>query len=348
MQRPIFHAVTGPACLFKTSSLRLLQSRGLPVVYGDYHEDCVQYPEFKDKAVVPLLELEYPSHVLSRFQCDHVHDRPTTDSLWYWFVFQHMHGKLSDTETRAGVRQVCERTVSKLNKLFNVIVFLPADKGQLLERMKLRRQDVNNTLGKKYIDSQVLVFTEVALACNWPTFVIASFEDANKAIVDSFVPALSHVLTPIAYKYVGSYSHDYDLSTSKFILRKATPAAAGWDLPVDEDVKLEPGQSVWVRTGFKIKLPPNHHAQILPRSSCFAKSIVVFCGLIDEDYIGEICVGVTNASLLRIVLKRGQYVGQLVICSSGGQQLPKSTHIFIPKCSLGVTVRGEHGFGSTD
>lgn len=335
-----FYVLTGPACLFKTSALRLWKSRGLPVIAGDYHEHCQRYPEFKEKMDHPELELEYPSHVMSKFRSNHVHDRSIFDNLLYWYVFQHLEGKMTEDEIRDAVRRVAQRTLSKMSHTFDVLVVLPKNETELSERMATRAHDRLDLLGARYIKSQVLVFRELAAACHFKTSLVSSFQDTERAVFEAFAELFSRS-TLVNYVYVGHFENDFDVKTSAFRLRKGTVHSAGWDLPVDTDTRLEPGQSRWIPTGFKLQLPLGSNAVIFPRSSCLAKSLAVFPGVVDQDFVGEIKVGVTNLSTSEsIVLKRGEYVGQL--------KLNVDNVVFSPLNKLTDTERGESGFGSTD
>ena len=80
----------------------------------------------------------------------------------------------------------------------------------------------------------------------------------------------------------------------------STPGSAGLDLRacVDQDMDIEPGQTVLVPTGFAINIEDsNYAAVILPRSGLGHKHGIVLgnlVGLIDSDYQGQIMVSVWN------------------------------------------------------
>lgn len=82
-----------------------------------------------------------------------------------------------------------------------------------------------------------------------------------------------------------SYAHDGD---------------AGMDLYSVEDVVIEPGQTVLVKTGLKMAIPVGMEVQIRPRSGISLNTplrIPNAPGTIDSGYRGEICVILENTSV---------------------------------------------------
>ncbi len=124
-----------------------------------------------------------------------------------------------------------------------------------------------------------------------------------------------------------------------------TEGAAGMDLVAsnDEDIVLKPLERFLVPTGIKIELPKNHEAQIRPRSGLSIKhgiSLINCVGTIDEDYRGEVKVGLVNLSNDMYTIKRGERIAQMVIAS-----VTKADIKVVEE--LSETQRGEGGFGST-
>ena len=81
-----------------------------------------------------------------------------------------------------------------------------------------------------------------------------------------------------------SYAHDGD---------------AGMDLYSVEDIVIEPGQTVLVKTGLKMAIPVGMEVQIRPRSGISLNTplrIPNAPGTIDSGYRGEICVIMENTS----------------------------------------------------
>lgn len=127
---------------------------------------------------------------------------------------------------------------------------------------------------------------------------------------------------------------------------KATPGSAAYDLhaSLTADVVLKPGETALILSGVAVELPgPNYAALVLARSGLAIKSGISLAngvGLIDSDYRGEICVGLTNNSGVPFIVKNEDRIAQLMIINL--PQLEAET-----VSELGDTKRGEGGFGST-
>src|SRR5690625_807459 len=79
---------------------------------------------------------------------------------------------------------------------------------------------------------------------------------------------------------------------------KAHPTDSGFDLFANEDAIIEPGQTVVIKTGVAVKLPPGYEAQVRPRSGVTSKTkLRVQLGTIDNDYTGEIGIIVDNINI---------------------------------------------------
>ncbi|WP_332923246.1 dUTP diphosphatase [Candidatus Puniceispirillum sp.] len=125
----------------------------------------------------------------------------------------------------------------------------------------------------------------------------------------------------------------------------ASDGAAGLDLCAANDtpIRLESGDRVLVPTGFAIKLPALHEAQIRPRSGLAAKHGVTVAnapGTIDSDYRGEIKIILINLGSDAFIIERGMRIAQMVIAPVIQSQLREVD-------SLDTTSRGADGFGST-
>ncbi len=121
--------------------------------------------------------------------------------------------------------------------------------------------------------------------------------------------------------------------------------SAGLDLraAIDDEMTLNPGQTVAVPTGLAIALPKGLEGQVRPRSGLAMKhsiGVINSPGTIDSDYRGEIKVLLTNFSREPYIIRRGDRIAQLVIARyewiewSDTDELPDS-------------YRGEGGFGHT-
>ena len=99
----------------------------------------------------------------------------------------------------------------------------------------------------------------------------------------------------------------------------ATPGSAGLDLRamLQQDLVLEPGQTVLVPTGLAIHIAdPGLAALILPRSGLGHKHGIVLgnlVGLIDSDYQGELMVSCWNRGQTPFTLAVGERLAQLVL-----------------------------------
>lgn len=124
-----------------------------------------------------------------------------------------------------------------------------------------------------------------------------------------------------------------------------TEGAAGMDLVAscENDILLKPLERFLVPTGIKIELPHGYEAQIRPRSGLSIKngiSLINCVGTIDEDYRGEVKVGLVNVSNEPYTIKRGERIAQMVI-------MPVTRAEITVVSELSETKRGDGGFGST-
>lgn len=124
-----------------------------------------------------------------------------------------------------------------------------------------------------------------------------------------------------------------------------TEGAAGMDLVAsnDEDIVLNSLERYLVPTGIKIELPHGYEAQIRPRSGLSIKngiSLINCVGTVDEDYRGEVKVGLVNLSNTPYTIKRGERIAQMVVAP-----VTKAEVQLVD--TLTETQRGEGGFGST-
>ncbi|EHU1482676.1 deoxyuridine 5'-triphosphate nucleotidohydrolase [Acinetobacter baumannii 144107] len=126
----------------------------------------------------------------------------------------------------------------------------------------------------------------------------------------------------------------------------ATAGAAGLDLRacLDEAIKIEPGQTVLVKTGMAIYIHDvNFAGLILPRSGLGHKHGIVLgnlVGLIDSDYQGELMVSVWNRGQTTFRLEPGERLAQYVL-------VPVVQAEFEQVEEFEETLRGAGGFGHT-
>lgn len=124
-----------------------------------------------------------------------------------------------------------------------------------------------------------------------------------------------------------------------------TSGAAGADVvaAVADDLVLAPGARALVPTGFALEIPYGYEVQVRPRSGLAHKHGVTLLntpGTIDSDYRGPLGVILVNLGEEPFVVRRGDRIAQLVVA-------PVVQAVFGEVEALGVSVRGNGGFGST-
>ncbi len=126
--------------------------------------------------------------------------------------------------------------------------------------------------------------------------------------------------------------------------RKAHFDDAGYDLRSREELTIQPGQRVLVKTGLFLELPHPYEAQVRPRSGLAYKhgiTVVNAPGTVDAGYRGEVGVILLNTDRTEpFEIKRGERIAQMVI-----QKLPEVE--LVPANELEASLRGAGGFGST-
>ena len=124
-----------------------------------------------------------------------------------------------------------------------------------------------------------------------------------------------------------------------------TIGSAGADLRayISEPIVLKPLERRLIPTGIKIELPIGYEAQIRSRSSLAFKngvSVLNSPGTIYSDYRGDVGIILVNISNENFVINNGDRIAQMVIAK---HEFP----VFISSEKLGISERGEGGFGST-
>ncbi len=138
------------------------------------------------------------------------------------------------------------------------------------------------------------------------------------------------------------------LNTEAVVPKYATPGSSGFDLVAIEDVIIPSGETKLVKTGLAISVGEGYELQVRPRSGLSLKTFLRVSnspGTVDSDFIGEVCVIMTNTqdvsrSQLPITIKKGDRIAQGVVC-------PVIQVEFEEVDSLEATVRGTGGYGST-
>lgn len=137
---------------------------------------------------------------------------------------------------------------------------------------------------------------------------------------------------------------------------KKNATDAGFDLFATEDITIFPGQVVKHPLNIRMKLPKGTWAEITSKSGLGSQGLLVYAGVIDEEYRGIPHVVMSNIYLIQgidpdgfplmrtqpIVIKKGEKLAQLIMS-------PYSPEFFIEQVDKvdTETARGDGGFGST-
>lgn len=137
---------------------------------------------------------------------------------------------------------------------------------------------------------------------------------------------------------------------------KANKTDAGWDLFATSDITIYPGQVQKHPLNIKMKLPQGTWGEITSKSGLGSKGLLVYAGVIDEEYRGIPHVVMSNINIIErvdeegypimrtmpILIKKGDKLAQLIMN-------PYSPHFYIEQVEIvdTATARGEGGFGST-
>ncbi len=136
------------------------------------------------------------------------------------------------------------------------------------------------------------------------------------------------------------------LKENAIMPKRATSGSAGVDLYacIDEPITVKSGDLVKIPTGIAIELPSDNMAAfVFARSGLginhgIAPSNAV--GVVDSDYRGEICVGLTNHGTQPFVIEPQTRIAQLIV-------MPVLPLPILEVDDLSDTERGENGFGSS-
>ena len=125
---------------------------------------------------------------------------------------------------------------------------------------------------------------------------------------------------------------------------------AGCDLYSIEDKPIRNGQTVVVRTGLKISMPPGVQAEIRSKSGLSTKGVFVgnSPGTVDPSFRGEVKVILTYVDTPCLdpaiekcyAIRKGDKIAQIVFTPYFGANFSEGR-------VDGVTQRGDGGFGST-
>ena len=101
---------------------------------------------------------------------------------------------------------------------------------------------------------------------------------------------------------------------------------------------VQPGDSVLVKTGIALEIPPGSYGRIAPRSLLAIRGVETGAGVIDRDFRGEVKVLLRNHSDVDLRIYKGDRVAQIVI-----EKILELEVNCVDK--LSETTRGTRGFG---
>jgi dUTP pyrophosphatase len=123
---------------------------------------------------------------------------------------------------------------------------------------------------------------------------------------------------------------------------KAHYSDAGYDLFATSDIVVAPGEIIKHPLNVKLQLPDDCYMEIASKSGNGVKGLLVYAGIIDEDYRGVINVVAHNLSEKPLEFKKGAKLAQLLF-----HPYTKHTVIMNVEKVDTNTKRGTGGFGST-
>lgn len=219
-----------------------------------------------------------------------------------------------------------------------------------------------NTTGgnREEIDEALMetleVIDEIEMAGNKKSFLIQFLGSIRNAIAETEGIAKRYLSIGIERCHdkakIPTYAHVSD---------------SGLDLYALEDIDIVPGETVLVKTGIKVGLPPGYELQIRPKSGRSLNSklrVANTPGTIDSGYRGEIGVIIENieAPIKDITIDEDGKITSILYGSTHtigeGQKFAQIVLSEVPKVHFlevedileaeDETGRGSDGFGSTD
>lgn len=129
-------------------------------------------------------------------------------------------------------------------------------------------------------------------------------------------------------------------------VKYAKPGDAGFDIRAATYVEIAGDGTAIVPTGLYMAIPTGYELQVRPRSGNSAKTSIRVAnspGTIDSSYRGEVGIIVDNRGGAVLKINAGDRVAQGVIAIVPEVRFEQVND----KETLGITERGENGFGST-
>ena len=124
--------------------------------------------------------------------------------------------------------------------------------------------------------------------------------------------------------------------------QKAHVGDLGYDLYADSPAAIFPGETNVVKTGIAIQFPAGYGGVIKDRSSVATKKgLFTVAGVIDNGYIGEICIALYNGTDSLVHIAPGEKIAQLVLIPTVNFEVTEVDEV------VSADQRGDGGFGST-
>ena len=132
------------------------------------------------------------------------------------------------------------------------------------------------------------------------------------------------------------------LAESAILPQKAHAGDLGYDLFSNEGTAVFPGETKVVKTGIAIQFPEGYGGVIKDRSSVATKKgLFTVAGVIDNGYIGEICIALHNGTDSLVHVAPGEKIAQLVLIPTVNFNVTEVDEL------VSADQRGVGGFGST-
>ena len=205
----------------------------------------------------------------------------------------------------------------------------------------------------KYILSK---FTDLKFECNnhYLTFYEYNALDFLSKIYDSSDARFRKSENYNCYTNWVTFGIDNEIPTCKFMKKhinaiipsKSRASDVGYDLTIIEVTKEFGDKTIMYDTGIIISPEFGYYTKIVPRSSITKSGYMLTnsTGIIDPTYRGTLKICLTKVDDSMPNLKLPCKIAQLIIDRSIHYKMEEVTSLE----KLGVTSRGEGGFGSTD
>ena len=112
--------------------------------------------------------------------------------------------------------------------------------------------------------------------------------------------------------------------------------------------RLEPGESILIPSGVKMKIPDGYAVIAFNKSGIAAKrGLLVGSQVCDQEYQGEVHINLHNVSKTTQTIKAGEKIVQFLVLPINYCELEEIETVEKLYADVGKTSRGEGGFGST-